>query len=43
MCLYLFVSINIILNSYVKNANKEMLAGYADPYAGHPDTDIDAT
>ena len=25
------------------NANKEMLAGYANPYAGYPDADPDAT
>ena len=25
------------------NVNKEMLAGYADPNAGYPDTDPDAT
>ena len=25
------------------NANEEMLAGYADPNAGYPDTDPDAT
>ena len=25
------------------NANKEMLAGYADPDAGYPDADPDAT
>ena len=25
------------------NANEEMLAGYADPYAGYPDDDPDAT
>ena len=25
------------------NANEEMLAGYADPDAGYPDDDLDAT
>ena len=28
---------------YILNANEEMLAGYADPDAGYPDADPDAT
>ena len=28
---------------YILNANEEMLAGYADPDAGYPDTVPDAT
>ena len=28
---------------HVMNANEEMLAGYADPDAGYPDADPDAT
>ena len=58
MYLYIFVHINIILNTSFKkkeisiqickwgnalNANGEMLAGYADPDAGYPDADPDAT
>ena len=32
-----------MLMRHVVNANKEMLAGYADPDAGYPDVDPDAT
>ena len=32
-----------MLMRYILNANEEMLAGYADPDAGYPDADLDAT